>query len=139
LGTYWPFLYGLLPYGMEDDPYTGAHIVLQLQVLFFSAGAFVFLQKRNLYPPELPSTNIDFDWVYRKLFKGIWNKLFLPPLMTASRYEEALLADIPKQAASSVGADTPIRRRLPETWTHGSVVVLVTVMLAIYLAINLMS
>ena len=36
--------------------------------------------------------------------KGIWNKLFLPPLNTASRYEEALLADIPKQAASSVGA-----------------------------------
>ena len=119
LGTYWPFLYGLLPFGMEDDPYTGAHIVLQLQVLFFSAGAFVFLQKKNLYPPELPSTNIDFDWVYRKLFKGIWNKLFLPPLLTASRYEEALLADIPKQATSSVGADTPIRRRLPETWTHG--------------------
>ena len=70
--------------------------------------------------------------------QGIWNKLFIPPLFRASRVEEAALADIPKAVASAAGADTPIRRRLPETWTHGSVVVLVTLMLAIYLALNLL-
>jgi multicomponent Na+:H+ antiporter subunit D len=38
----------------------------QLQLLLFSAVAFVFLQKTGLYPPELRSLNIDVDWIYRK-------------------------------------------------------------------------
>jgi multicomponent Na+:H+ antiporter subunit D len=138
LGTYWPFLYGLLPFPIDIDPYTWTHVILQLQVLFFSAGAFVFLQRKNLYPPELPSTNIDFDFVYRRLLKGLWRRLAVPPLMALSRVEEAILEKIPKTAVATVGADTPIRRRLPEAWTHGSVVVLVTVMLGIYLALNLL-
>ena len=137
LGSVPSFLYGLLPHEMDYVPYTATHILLQLQVLFFSAGAFVFLQKNNLYPPELPSTNLDFDFVYRRVLKTIWNKFCLPPLMALSRMEEAILRAIPRAAVSGVGGDTPVTRRLPAVWTHGSVVVLVTTMLAIYLVLNL--
>ena len=137
LGSVPAFLYGLLPHEMNYEPYTATHILLQLQVLFFSAGAFVFLQRNNLYPPELPSTNLDFDFLYRRVAKGIWNKLILPPLLLLSAIEERLLGAIPRRAANSIGADQPLARRLPVAWTHGSVVVLVTLMLAIYLVLNL--
>ena len=71
LGVAPGFLYGLLPYPVEYDPYTTSHVVNQLQLLFFSAAAFVFLQKTGLYPPELPSVNLDVDWVYRKALPAV--------------------------------------------------------------------
>jgi len=51
------------------------HILAQLQLLFFSALAFVWLQKQGLYPPELRSINVDVEWLYRKLFPCTWNLL----------------------------------------------------------------
>jgi multicomponent Na+:H+ antiporter subunit D len=66
LGVAPGFLYEILPYPVDFDPYTTSHVVNQLQLLLFSAAAFVFLQKTGLYPPELRSVNLDIDWVYRK-------------------------------------------------------------------------
>ena len=66
LGVYpWP-LYAILPYPVDFDPYTVAHVLTQSQLLFFSALAFVFLQLTKLYPPELPGVNIDSEWLYRR-------------------------------------------------------------------------
>ena len=70
-------LYDLLPYAMvfADGtpyvPYTTTHVVLQLQLLFFSALAFTFLKLSGLYPPELRSVNIDVDWSYRRLLPAV--------------------------------------------------------------------
>ncbi|MDH3742589.1 MAG: Na(+)/H(+) antiporter subunit D [Hyphomicrobiales bacterium] len=66
-GSYPWVLYSMLPFPVDYEPYTLAHILTQSQLLFFSALAFVWLQLRGLYPPELPSVNIDTDWSYRKL------------------------------------------------------------------------
>jgi multicomponent Na+:H+ antiporter subunit D len=66
LGVAPGFLYAILPYPVDFDPYTTSHVVNQLQLLLFSAAAFVFLQKTGIYPPELRSVNLDIDWVYRK-------------------------------------------------------------------------
>ncbi len=66
LGVAPGFLYEILPYPVDFDPYTTSHVVNQLQLLLFSAAAFVFLQKTGLYPPELRSVNLDVDWIYRK-------------------------------------------------------------------------
>ena len=68
LGIYYPALYRLLPYQMDHayEPYTAAHVIMQLQLLLFAALAFVFLLKTNLYPAEVRSTNLDTDWIYRK-------------------------------------------------------------------------
>ena len=60
-------LYAILPYDVGDFwPYDITHTVTQLQLLLFSALAFVFLQKMGWYPPELRSTVLDTDWAYRK-------------------------------------------------------------------------
>lgn len=60
-------VYVLLPWETNYQPYDVTHVLTQLQLLFFSALAFVWLNLRNMYPPELPSTNLDADWLYRKL------------------------------------------------------------------------
>jgi multicomponent Na+:H+ antiporter subunit D len=60
------FLYKLLPYEVHYVPYTSAHVISQLQLLFFSALAFTWLNLRGIYPPELRSTNIDADYIYRR-------------------------------------------------------------------------
>lgn len=77
-------LYSILPYTMEVyEPYTAFHVVTQLQLLFFSALAFTVLNRWGVYPPELRSTVLDFDWFYRRplarmtvagvrLGEGIW-------------------------------------------------------------------
>lgn len=66
LGVHSPLLYALLPYPEAYEPYTPTHVIGQLQLLMFSALAFAVLVRYRIYPPELRSTNLDVDWVYRK-------------------------------------------------------------------------
>ena len=63
-------LYGILPYPVNYVPYTTSHVITQLQLLIWSALAFTFLKRTGLYPPELPSVNLDTDWVYRRVLPG---------------------------------------------------------------------
>ena len=41
IGVYPDPLYSILPYPVEYHPYTAAHVLVQCQLLFFSALAFV--------------------------------------------------------------------------------------------------
>jgi multicomponent Na+:H+ antiporter subunit D len=63
--------YQVLPYPMAYEPFTTTHVVTQYQLLLFSALAFTFLQLTGLYPPELRSTNLDFDWTYRRALPAV--------------------------------------------------------------------
>ncbi len=67
IGVFPELLYRVLPYPMVYEPYTTTHVITQYQLLLYSALAFTFLQLTGLYPPELRSTNLDFDWTYRRL------------------------------------------------------------------------
>jgi multicomponent Na+:H+ antiporter subunit D len=42
-------------------------VITSLQLLVFAALAFAVLMRYGLYPDETPSTNLDTDWVYRRL------------------------------------------------------------------------
>ena len=64
-------LYAILPYDVAYDPYTIEHVVTQMQLLTLSALAFTVLMRTGLYPPELRSTNVDSDWLYRRLGKHL--------------------------------------------------------------------
>ncbi|MCB2228169.1 MAG: Na(+)/H(+) antiporter subunit D [Desulfarculaceae bacterium] len=59
-------LYSILPFPVDYAPYTGAHVVGQLQLLLFGALAFVLLIYSGYYPAEIRAINLDFDWFYRK-------------------------------------------------------------------------
>ncbi|MCG8612645.1 MAG: hypothetical protein MI864_19210, partial [Pseudomonadales bacterium] len=67
IGSFPNVLYQMLPYETGYWPFDVTHVLTQLQLLFFSALAFVWLNLKGLYPPELRSTNIDVEWFYRKL------------------------------------------------------------------------
>ncbi|MEL7498448.1 MAG: Na(+)/H(+) antiporter subunit D [Planctomycetota bacterium] len=67
------WLYSILPFELEHgyQPYTQAHVILQLQLLLFAALAFVVLMKSGLYPEEKRAENLDTDWVYRKALPAV--------------------------------------------------------------------
>ncbi len=63
LGVYPQVLYNILPYPVDYVPYTASHVLLQMQILMFSAAAFFFML------PMLKRTEtitLDTDWFYRK-------------------------------------------------------------------------
>ena len=66
IGCYPALLYAQLPWDADYNPYDVSHVLAQLQLLFFAALAFAWLNLKGLYPPELKSVNLDVDWVYRK-------------------------------------------------------------------------
>jgi multicomponent Na+:H+ antiporter subunit D len=64
LGIYYEPLYRLLPYAADYEPYTGFHVVAQLQLLLFSGLAFFVMLgwlRRTL------TISLDVDWLYRVL------------------------------------------------------------------------
>ena len=67
IGCFPELLYQHLPYTLGYSPFDAPHVLEQLQLLFFSALAFIWLQLAGIYPAELRSTNIDADWSYRKV------------------------------------------------------------------------
>ena len=67
IGSFPRLLYDLLPFATDYTAYDTTHVLAQLQILFFSALAFAWLKLSGLYPPELPSVNIDVEWLYRRL------------------------------------------------------------------------
>lgn len=73
IGVYPQPLYALLPFPVDYTPYTTTHVVTILQLLMFSALAFGVLQRTGLYPPELRSTVLDFDFFYRRLAPRVIN------------------------------------------------------------------
>lgn len=72
-------LYSLLPFPVDYIPYTGDHVVGQLQLLMFGALAFALLMLSGIYPAEIRAINLDTDWCYRKgarLFFSGCDKIF---------------------------------------------------------------
>ena len=69
IGVFPTVLYQWLPYTMDFHPYTFDHTITQLQLLFFAMLAFTLLYRNGWYPAEIPSLNLDTDWVYRKPIK----------------------------------------------------------------------
>jgi len=72
----WPWaLYQLLPFAVDYAPFDATHVIAQLQLLLFSALAFVWLKLSGIYPPELPSVNLDAEYIYRKLGPSALKKI----------------------------------------------------------------
>jgi multicomponent Na+:H+ antiporter subunit D len=75
IGVYPAPLYAMLPYPVDFEPYTVSHIVTQMQLLMFSMLAFTVLMRWGVYPPEIRSVNLDFDWIYRRGIPRAWSAL----------------------------------------------------------------
>ena len=135
IGVHPALLYGLLPYPVTYDPYTVSHVLAQCQLLFFSALAFVALQRTGLYPPELPGVNIDSEWAYRRLL----------PRVAGAFLERAGTLGVRLERGARIGLGLWIERvfhlhgprgLLARTWTTGGTVATVILVFAILVAIS---
>lgn len=134
IGTFPRVLYSLLPYATDYDPYDMTHVLTQLQLLFFSALAFTWLQRSGLYPPELHSTNLDADWLNRRIGKQLWSDL-------AGRGRAVMDHSGRGLRAALTQVDQRLRRypgpygRLSRTWPTGAMMFGVALMLVGYLVL----
>jgi len=132
IGVYPAALYGLLPYAVTFSPYDATHVISQLQLLFFAALAFVWLNLQGLYPPELRAVNLDSDWLYRRLLPATSRRALaiLQPL------DAALRRTVGRLTQSAIAALTRYhapRGMLARTWPTGSMVLWVAILLGAYL------
>lgn len=132
IGCYPAVLYGLLPNDLAYSPYDATHVLTQLQLLCFSAMAFVWLNLRGLYPPELPSVNLDVEWFYRRLAPNIINSALnlLSPLNLAVRSQSIhIVQSFIHTLARHHGRNGILAR----TWPIGAIAFSIIVLLGLYL------
>ena len=126
-------LYALLPYRVDYEPYTGSHVLTQLQLLMFSALAFSVLMRTGIYPPELRLVNLDFDWSYRSPLRRITGaaaRAIGGAIAAAEAAGTRAWAQIEARARSLHGP----RGAFGRTWASGAMGVSVMLMLLAFLA-----
>lgn len=127
-------VYALLPWEHYYQPYDVTHVLTQLQLLFFSALAFVWLNLRNMYPPELPSTNLDADWLYRKLAPAFVKRVASAVYSSYASFDKSVVLSIKKMVHNSYDAESgQPKGYFARLWPTETMVVWVAVLLAIYL------
>jgi len=131
LGVFYQPLYALLPFGTGYVPYTGSHVVVQLELLLFSGLAFFVML------PMLRRTltiTLDVDWVYRRL---------APALLSAGSAAWRLAADragalrdgaLALLAGAVRGLHGP-QALFARTWSSGGMALWMALMLALYLLV----
>ncbi len=115
IGSYPHLVYQLLPWENSYQPYDVTHTLTQLQLLFFSALAFVWLNRQGLYPPELKSVNIDFEWTYRKLLPALAGatRSTVSATQTAIvKHWTSLMSLLPSMDTESSATATELTRRM---------------------------
>lgn len=136
IGVYPAALYSLLPYDTGYNPYDATHVLAQTQLLFFSALAFVWLNLRGMYPPELRSTHLDVDWFYRRFFPRILQRMFAFIWRVDKAIRDVLLARLDQCLSFLSRRHEGPSSLLSRDHPAGSMVMWVATFLAIYLLLS---
>jgi len=136
IGIYPAALYSLLPYDTGYNPYDATHVLAQTQLLFFSALAFVWLNLKGLYPPELRSTNLDFDWIYRRVCPNILQRIFSIIWTVDRTLRHAFLVRLDRCLTFVAQRNEGVSSLLSRTYPAGSMVMWVAVILGVYLFLS---
>ena len=139
IGVYPSALYSLLPYDTGYNPYDATHVLAQTQLLFFSALAFVWLNLRGMYPPELRSTNLDFDWVYRRAFPTVLQHTFSAIWKADNAIRQTFIVKLDQSTAYLARRYEGPSRLLSRSYPAGSMVMWVAIILATYLLLSVIS
>ncbi len=127
-------VYALLPWEHSYQPYDVTHVLTQLQLLFFSALAFVWLNLKNMYPPELPSTNLDADWFYRKLAPAVVKRVAGTTYGAYVSVENSVILSVKRMVQNSYDAEAgQPKGYFAKLWPTETMVVWVAILLAVYL------
>ncbi|MEX2197932.1 MAG: Na(+)/H(+) antiporter subunit D [Burkholderiales bacterium] len=134
IGVYPDPLYALLPFAVDYVPYTGSHVLTQLQLLLFSALAFSVLMRTGIYPPEMRVVNLDSDWLYRRAAPAVLRAAAAAGRFTV-RELGALLWRPWRAALGWVARHHGPRGLLATTWTTGEMALWMALLLAGYLLV----
>ena len=129
IGCYPWALYELLPFSTGYAPFDGSHILAQIQLLVFSAAAFAWLKVSGIYPPELRSTNIDVEWLYRRLAPR-WVRRCTQGLTDVSDTLGQATQNASRGVMRSVVRHYGPEGTLARSWPTGSMVLWVAMLLA---------
>ncbi|TAK46468.1 MAG: Na(+)/H(+) antiporter subunit D [Betaproteobacteria bacterium] len=134
IGIFPEALYAILPRPVEYVPYTASHVLSQLQLLVFSALAFSWLMRSGIYPSEMRSVNLDFDWLYR----GPGKRLALGALDALAMLRRTL-DQAAHRAGGGIGNWVRLHHAaqgvLARTWSTGGMALWVALMLGAYLLV----
>ena len=129
LGIVYEPLYRLLPYAVDYAPYTGFHVVAQLQLLLFSGLAFFVMLswlRRTL------TITLDLDWLYRVLFLRLAVVAARAASLSMTAWESAAARGWARVHAGAGWLHGP-RGPLARTWASGAMGLGVMAMLLAFL------
>ena len=138
IGVYPQPLYDLLPYDVKYEPYTTTHVITQLQLLFFSALAFTVLMRTGIYPPELKSVNLDFDWSYRKAGPAVLRYLHAVAV-ASSRYLSEAIGGWAMGIFHRFHHSTGPEGRIAQSWPTGSMVLWIAILLGVTMMVSFLT
>jgi multicomponent Na+:H+ antiporter subunit D len=136
IGIYPQALYSLLPYDTGYNPYDATHVLAQTQLLFFSALAFVWLNLKGMYPPELRSTVLDFDWTYRRAIPSALQNAFSVIWRVDRAIRDAVKLRLTTYLGYFAGKNDRLSFLLSRDYPTGSMAMWVAVVLAVYLLLS---
>ncbi len=129
LGVYPAPLYALLPFPVDYVPYTGGHVLSQLQLLLFSGLAFFVMLpwlKRTL------TITLDTDWLYRRGGVALARRVTDAVGQAGQRWESVVERVLARGLVRIHRHHGP-GGLLARTWPTGSMVLWVAILLASYL------
>jgi len=131
LGVWAEPLYALLPYAVKYEPYTGAHVLTQLQLLLFSGLAFFVVLP---YLKRTLTITLDTDWVWRRLLPTSWQCL-ATVIGAANRRLGSQVARAGTGLLAIVNHYAGAETGLARTWSTRAMALSVLVLLLGYLAL----
>ncbi len=129
-------LYGLLPYDASYDAYTFSHVLTQLQLLCFAIAAVAAFHLWRIYPAEIPSVNLDADWLYRRGARIAVARVRAGVRAVDGAARRAVLSAVRGGIRAAFRSHGP-RGVLARTWPAGSMVLWVAIILAAFLLLEL--
>ena len=136
IGIYPEMLYRLLPYDYDYNPYTISNVLTQIQILCFAIGAIVAFQLWRIYPAEIPSLNLDVDWIYRRGAVRVVRATGRVVGFADTTLRAAVLGVLDRTMRGAFRAHGP-QGVLARTWPSGSMVLWVSILLAGFLIFQL--
>ena len=131
VGVFPALLYDILPYQAEYDPYDLTHVLTQLQLLAFAMLGVVALHMSGRYPAEIPSVNLDAEWLWRKALPWTAGIVRASSVRIGAGLAGGL--QILRRAAFLVAGERGLGPALARNWPTGSMVLWVGVFLALML------
>ncbi len=129
----WPgLLYGLLPGEVNYDAYDYTHMITQMQLLCFAIAAVAAFHLWKIYPAEIPSVNLDADWIYRRAAVRVTRFVGRTVGVADAAVRGVVLGGVGRAMRGAFRSHGP-RGVLARSWPAGSMVLWVTILLTAFL------